>query len=314
VLAKMRSDSGTCSTIAITLLKQEDIIKASYLDQSSDRGVSFLGTSLYSLNGADSAHAVSGTTSRELGEVNARQNIIMEDLIQLGTHLTYDEKTGCVQVEEEGNYLMGLTLSSNGSSYASLKVDDFTLGLGDDTHGQGMMSNSAIMHLQEGACIVPQLEPLSQIYGVGNWSQLFVTSIPDDSKSDAFCYGLSQPLFNENSAQVPFDFPILANPNFDSHGSLTIADEDFNPRRFYLVFVNAFMASGTLTLELNDSDQDAWEAISEEVASSTARRMVSIMRIVEMDNFKNMLRVKSIGLLDEGDNHFATFCGMRIGQ
>ena len=251
VLAKMHSDSGACSSIKILPLQQGDEIQA--ISQTSG-SLRFLGTSLSAVNNAQYLHAVYGTASKHLNMENTPQSIIMMEHSKTGNDLTYDGTTGCIQVMEEGIYLMGLTLSSRGSTFASLSVGDISLGLGDDTEGQGMMTNIAIVELGKGDCILPQLEPLSQLYDEDNWSQIFVTSIPHGTREHAFSYGLSQPIYSQDSKQVRFDVPILQNSDFQqTSGTFVIQDEMFNPRRFYLVFVNAFLASGTISLELGDT-------------------------------------------------------------
>merc|ERR1719318_1061505 len=87
--------------------------------------LSFMGTSLHSVTG------FSGTASKEMDIKNIPQNINMTEHTQEGTK--YDGSTGCVNVEDDGVYLVGLTLGSVKSSYASLQVGDTSLRLGDDT-------------------------------------------------------------------------------------------------------------------------------------------------------------------------------------
>ena len=300
-IMKMQSDSGDSSSTMILLLEKDD--KILIKNHEAPEKLSFLGTSLHSLKG------FSGTASKEMGVKNIPQNIYMTEHNQDGTK--YDNSTGCLNVDADGVYLIGLTLSSNEASYASLQVGDISLGLGDDTPGQGMMSNSAVMKLKKDECIIPQMEPLSQVHDGDKWSQLFVANIPE---GDHFCYALSETLYNENETptQVNFDVDIFQNEHFES-GIFSIKEKEFNPRRFYLILVNAFMAHGTLSLELgDDSDSGNWEVVGEVQVIPTDRRMVSVRKIVEMDNIKHMLKVQASGLMDEGDNHFATFCGIGI--
>ena len=287
-------------------LGSEDTIQA---QGGSASDLTFLGTGLHSAGAVSSAQAVSCTQSKELGYENFPQDIAMANVTGRGIHLAYEEASGCIRVVEQGTYLVGLTLSSNDSSYGSLHVEDTILGLGDDSQGQGMMSNSAIMQLDKDSCIKPQLEPLSRIYAGDRWTQLFAAAI---NTTDVFSYALSQPCFNQSPKVVPFDLPLHPNSLFSAGTFRVQQDVEFNPRRFYQVFVNAFLAQGEVVLELRDK-QGRWQPVRKVQSDTRDRRMVSMMAIVEMDNDQSELRVTSTGLLDEGDHRFATFSGFRIG-
>ena len=308
-LASMHSDTGTSSTLATVLLREGETVQAI---PGTAAGLSFLGTGLHSTSGLASVHVVSGTSSQPLSVENIRQPIIMQSHAKQGEQLSYEAATGCVQVHTGGTYMVSLTLSSDGPAYASLTIGSQVLGLGDDGQGQGMISNSAIVTLEPGDCVLPRLEPLSKIHGHDRWSQLVVATLPGDD-DEAFSYGLSLPFWNPGLAPEPvgFDVPIHPNNNFHQ-GVFSIQEEDYNPRRFYLVLVHAFLASGSLTVELGDDV--AWKSVAGGQADTTDRRMVSITTIVEMDNIWHRMRVTATGLLDEGDNRFATFSAARIGK
>ena len=309
VVADMTSDIGRSNTLVSTMLTKDQVVKTS---SASVDDLSFLGLGLHLTTG------VQGTSAAPLDVENTKQTIKMTDYQVEGSALTYED-SGQVCVKDVGTFLISLTLGSKDTSYASLSIADRTLGLGTSSDGQNMMANSAIMQLNIGDCIKPQLEPLSQILEEGRWSQLLVFPVPEGSSS-AFSYALSLPVWNKAKEPVLFDVPLLAHDSFSSTtGEFSVStEEEFNPRRFFLVLVHAFMSaepgnqdSGLLELQRWDGSQ--WEVVGE-VQASTDRTMVSIITIVQMDNTKYKLRVAGSGLLDEGDYRFATFSACEIGM
>ena len=310
VVANMKSDIGRSNTFLSTMLTKDQVVKTS---SASVDDLRFLGLGLHLTTG------VQGTSAAPLDVENTKQTIKMTDPHVKGSALTYED-SGQVCVKEAGTYLISLTLGSKDTSYASLSIADTTLGLGTSSDGQNMMANSAIMQLNMGDCIKPQLEPLSQILEEGRSSQLIVFPVPEESSSNAFSYALSLPVWNKGKEPVLFDVPLLAHDSFSTTtGEFSVStEEEFNPRRFYLVLVHAFMSadpgvqdSGALELQRWDGSQ--WEVVGEAQAS-TDRTMVSIITIIQMDNNKYKLRVVATGLLDEGDNQFATFSAFEIGN